>query len=369
MEKEIINILLPCNIWRVDNKFIILQKITKNLKTDRLMKYIVLPEEKTRRLSFYLAMEEYVASHIDEHDCFFAWQVEPSVIFGRNQLIENEVNLDYCRQHNIQTYRRKSGGGCVYADMSNIMFSYITKEEAVGFTFNRYINMVVIMLREMGVEATATGRNDVMIDCRKVSGNAFYHVSQRGKAGSGRSVVHGTMLYDTNMENMVGAITPSDAKLVSKGVSSVRQHIALLKDYTTMGIEEFKQYVRSSLCDGEILLTEEDVRGIEEIEREYLTDEFIYGNNPKYTVTRRGRIENVGDFELRMELKNNEIRSMTMLGDYFVTGDVDTLILKPLKGTALEREALQKALPDNIGEAILNLRKDDLIELMIKNNK
>ena len=331
------------------------------------MKFIALPEEKTRRLSFYLAMEEYVAYHIDEQDCFFMWQVEPSVIFGRNQLIENEVNIPFCRERGIKTYRRKSGGGCVYADMSNIMFSYITKDEAVGFTFNRYINMVVLVLRKMGVDAKASGRNDVMISDRKVSGNAFYHVSKRGQMGSGRSIVHGTMLYDTNMENMVGAITPSDEKLVSKGVESVRQRIALLKDYTTMGIEEFKQFVRDNLCEGEITLTEDDVRGIEEIEKEYLTDEFIYGNNPKYTITRKGRINNVGDFELRMELKNGEIRSVVMLGDYFIVGDVDAMILKPLKGTMLEAEALRKALPDNLDEAILNLRKQEFVELLLGN--
>lgn len=331
------------------------------------MKYIALPEEKTRKLSFYLAMEEYVAYHIDEHDSFFMWQVEPSVIFGRNQLIENEVNIPFCRQRGIKTYRRKSGGGCVYADMSNIMFSYITKDEAVGFTFNRYINMVVLVLRKMGVDAKASGRNDVMIGDRKVSGNAFYHVSRRGQRGSGRSIVHGTMLYDTNMENMVGAITPSDEKLVSKGVESVRQRIALLKDYTTMDIEQFKQFVRDNLCDGEIRLTEDDVRGIEEIEREYLTDEFIYGNNPKYTITRKGRIDNVGDFEIRLELKNGEIRSVAMLGDYFIVGDVDAMILKPLRGTMLDAEALQQALPDNLDEAILNLRKQEFVELLLGN--
>ena len=329
------------------------------------MKYIALPEEKTRRLSFYLAMEEYVAYHIDEQDSFFMWQVEPSVIFGRNQLIENEVNVPFCRQRGIKTYRRKSGGGCVYADMSNIMFSYITKDEAVGFTFNRYINMVVLVLRKMGVDAKRSGRNGVMSGDRKVSGNAFYHVSRRGQRGSGRSIVHGTMLYDTNMENMVGAITPSDEKLVSKGVESVRQRIALLKDYTTMDIEQFKQFVRDNLCDGEIRLTEDDVRGIEEIEREYLTDEFIYGNNPKYTITRKGRIDNVGDFEIRLELKNGEIRSVAMLGDYFMVGDVDAMILKPLRGTMLDAEALQQALPDNLDEAILNLRKQEFVEWLI----
>ena len=322
------------------------------------MKYVALPVEKVRRLSFYLAMEEYVARRIDEQDLFFMWQVEPSVIFGRNQLIENEVNLKFCRERGIKTYRRKSGGGCVYADMNNVMFSYITKDEAVGFTFNRYMNMVVLVLQNLGVDAKASGRNDVMIGDRKVSGNAFYHIP-------GRSIVHGTMLYDTDMVNMVGAITPTDEKLLSKGVASVRQRIALLKDYINLDIEQFKTFVRNNLCQGEIVLNEEDIRGIEEIEKDYLTDEFIYGNNPKYTIVRKRRIETVGDFEVRIEMKNGEIKGMVMLGDYFIIGDIDDTILRPLKGVRLEREALEKALPEQLDTAILNLRKADFIDLLL----
>ena len=322
------------------------------------MKYVALPVEKVRRLSFYLAMEEYVARRIDEQDLFFMWQVEPRVIFGRNQLIENEVNMKFCRERGIKTYRRKSGGGCVYADMNNVMFSYVTKDEAVGFTFNRYINMVVLVLQDLGVDAKASGRNDVMIGDRKVSGNAFYHIP-------GRSIVHGTMLYDTDMVNMVGAITPTDEKLLSKGVASVRQRIALLKDYINLDIEQFKTFVRNNLCQGEIVLNEEDIRGIEEIEKDYLTDEFIYGNNPKYTIVRKRRIETVGDFEVRIEMKNGEIKGMVMLGDYFIVGDIDDTILRPLKGVRLEREALEKALPERLDTAILNLRKADFIDLLL----
>ena len=134
------------------------------------MIYVSLPTTQTRRLSFYLAMEEFVARNINTtDDCFFMWQVEPSVIFGRNQLIENEVNIEYCRQNDIKTYRRKSGGGCVYADMNNIMFSYITQSENVSLTFDRYINMVADMLRSLHIPAEATGRNDIMIHGRKVS--------------------------------------------------------------------------------------------------------------------------------------------------------------------------------------------------------
>lgn len=317
-----------------------------------------LPDDRVRRLSFYLAMEEYVARHMDERDFFFMWQVEPSVIFGRNQLIENEVNLEFCRNRGIRTYRRKSGGGCVYADMKNIMFSYITSEENVGFTFNRYINMVVLVLNRLGVDARANGRNDIMIGDRKVSGNAFYKLP-------GRSVVHGTMLYDTDMENMVGSITPTDGKLLSKGVRSVRQRIALLKDHIGMDMDEFKLFVRDNLCKNRVTLTESDVSAVEHIERGYLSDDFIYGNNPRYTVTRRGRIEGVGEMEVRMELKNDIIKAVNIVGDYFLTGDMDSMLIAPLIGTRLTAEELTAALPRNTEDVVMNLSREELVKLLM----
>ncbi len=321
------------------------------------MVYIDIGSSQPRQLSFYLAAEEYVARHVDADDCFFMWQVEPSVIFGRNQLIENEVNVAYCREHGIRMYRRKSGGGCVYADMSNVMFSYITREENVNFTFNRYMNMLVLVLYRMGIEAKATGRNDLLIDGRKVSGNAFYHLP-------GRSIVHGTMLYDTNMEHMVGAITPSQEKLRSKGVESVRQHIALLKDYTDMSLEDFKLFVRSQLCHEEKVLDGDALAQIERIEKEYLSDAFIYGHNPRYTIVRRRRLEGVGDMEVRMELKNGIIKEMNLLGDFFIVGDLD-LITHRLRGVSLTHEALTEALPDDLGSIILHLDRSSFINLLI----
>jgi len=227
------------------------------------MKYIALPEEKERRLSFYLAMEEWVARRLDEPECFFMWQVAPTVIFGRNQVMENEVNVDYCHEKGIQMFRRKSGGGCVYADKGNVMLSYVCDGDNVGFTFNKFINMLLLVLRRMGVEATSTSHNDVMIGERKVSGTAFYHLP-------GRNIVHSTFLYDTDMENMLHAITPSREKLQRKGVESVRQRITLLKDYTDMSLEEVKSLIRTTLCVGERVLTLSEVDEIERLEEKYL---------------------------------------------------------------------------------------------------
>lgn len=233
------------------------------------MKYIALPTNENRQLSFYLAMEEYVARHMQEPDCFFMWQVAPTVIFGRNQVVENEVNLEYCREHDIRVVRRKSGGGCVYADMDNLMLSMVADGDNVGFTFNRFVTMIQLALHKIGVTATSTAHNDIMIGDRKVCGTAFYQLP-------GRSIVHSTMLYDTNMQHMLNAITPSAEKLEKKGIQSVRQRITLLKDHTPLSFNEIKQKIRDTLCDGELVLTEEQVAGIEEIEQTYLKQDFIH---------------------------------------------------------------------------------------------
>jgi lipoic acid synthetase/lipoate-protein ligase A len=195
--------------------------------------------------------------------------VAPSVIFGRNQQLESEVNVSYCREHQIQMYRRKSGGGCVYADQSNVMLSYVTSEDNVGFAFNRFVNMVLLVLRKMGVEAVGTVRNDILIGDRKVCGTASYHLP-------GRSIVHSTLLYDTDMEHMLHAITPGYEKLQAKGIQSVRQRITLLKDYVSLTLEEVKTLIRQTLCDDTLLLSADEVAAIEELEAAYLREEFIH---------------------------------------------------------------------------------------------
>ncbi|MBO4907433.1 MAG: lipoate--protein ligase family protein [Bacteroidaceae bacterium] len=237
------------------------------------MTYVTLPNDEARRLSFYLAMEEFLAYNRNEgEDLFFMWQVEPSVIFGRNQVIENEVNIDYCRQHGIQMYRRKSGGGCVYADMGNLMLSYITRSEQVPFTFHRYMTLIASVLVELGLKATTTENNDVLIEGRKVSGNAFYHIP-------GHSIVHGTLLFDTNMPHMLNAITPPQVKLSKHGVQSVRQRITLLKEHTSMSLDEFKQFFISRFCNNQMVLTDNDVEEISALEQKYLDSTFIYGRH------------------------------------------------------------------------------------------
>ena len=329
------------------------------------MVHITLPRNIDRPLSFYLAMEEYVARYMDMPHAFFIWQVEPSVIFGRNQLIESEVNTSYCERKGVRMFRRKSGGGCVYADKSNMMLSYITDSDSVNFTYHQYTTLVVNALQRMGIRATANGRNDIMIEGKKVSGNAFYHLSaHQTDSGKGRSIVHGTLLYDTNMENMLECITPDDEKLLSKGVKSVRQHITLLKDHTRLSLEEIRNELIRFVCNEERMLTPEEVEKVKDIEKEYLSPTFIYGHNPRYTVVKKQRIEGVGTLEVRMEVKNSIIKDIDLKGDFFLIGDLNE-IRQALKNQPLDRMSMEKVLPDT-KKLIVNLSKTDLITLILK---
>lgn len=234
------------------------------------MKHIILPDDVRKSLAFYLAMEEFVASEV-EGEAFFVWRVEPTVIYGRNQVLENEVNIEYCNDHKVDIVRRKSGGGCVYSDLGNIMLSYVSSRGSVAEVFDRYMTALADALRALGVPAEKSGRNDILVEGRKVSGNAFHQLPER-------SIVHGTLLYSTDLEALTEAIRPPVEKLQRHGVESVRQRVMNLSEYVshmTDPAEELKspealeRYLIEYFTDGEVVLTESDVKKIELITDTY----------------------------------------------------------------------------------------------------
>lgn len=223
------------------------------------MKNIVLPDKNDRSLAFWLAMEEFVAKSVEE-EAFFVWRVAPTVIIGRNQVLEAEVNLDYCRSHGVKVVRRKSGGGCVYADRDNIMISYVSKRGEVAEIFERYLSGLTSCLCSLGLKAEKSGRNDILVEGRKVSGNAFHQLPDR-------SIVHGTLLYDTDFDALQEAIRPPVEKLQRHGVASVRQRVGNLKEHLAQtsiaSVEDLERFIIAYFCDGEMLLPEESVTEIE----------------------------------------------------------------------------------------------------------
>lgn len=326
------------------------------------MKQVIIPESHNlvRRLPFYLAAEEWVARCMPAGEYFFTWVVEPTVIFGRNQLIDAEVDLEYCHKHGIQTYRRRSGGGCVYADRDNIMLSYITPQTEVESTFSRYTAMIVEMLRKLGLDATSSGRNDVQIGGRKVSGGAFYHLP-------GRSIAHSTMLYSTNLENMLHAITPSRSKLESKQVKSVASHITTIHEHLPqLSFGDFRKHITAEICNEEpVTLTPAQISEIEAIEQEYYRPEWIFGRKGVARKSRR-RVEGVGEFMVDIDKdEQGRIRRVNLGGDFFLLSDLDSGLLDHLKGVPLTAEALTEAMADiDVGNIIAGLTASQFIDLL-----
>ena len=226
------------------------------------MTNIVLPDTRCRSLAFYLAMEEYVAKTI-EGEAFFVWQSGPTVIFGRNQVLEDEVNLDYCHQHGIEVIRRKSGGGCVYSDKGNIMISFISRRGDVSEVFDRFLSALTSCLCGFGVNAVRSGRNDVLVEGRKVSGNAFHQLPDR-------SIVHGTLLHSIDLDAMQQALLPPVEKLRRHGVGSVRQRVMNLGDILPLSIEEVINALVRYFCSDELILDDRQVSEIEAKENNYL---------------------------------------------------------------------------------------------------
>lgn len=227
------------------------------------MKNVVLSYGDIRRLSFYLAMEEFVAERI-EGEAFFIWQSEPTVIIGRNQNLEAEVNLAYCRENDVKIVRRKSGGGCVYSDEGNIMISYISERGDVAEVFDRYLSALTRCLSAMGLDACRSERNDVLVGGFKVSGNAFHQLPDR-------SIVHGTLLYSSDFEALEKAIMPPVEKLTRHGIKSVRQRVANLADSLSpqWTKEKVMAFITDFFCDSQVTLKEDDMKVIFEMEKQF----------------------------------------------------------------------------------------------------
>lgn len=324
---------------------------------------LVIPyDDSVKPLPFYLAQEEWLAAKYPHRDFFFIWQVQPTVIIGRNQLLYKEVNTEYCREKGIRLVRRRSGGGAVLADMNNIMFSYITSSSSVTTTFSAYTSMVARSLRLLGLDATDNSRNDILIGDRKVSGNSYYHMP-------GRSIVHGTMLYDYDAEMMQHALTPPAMKLQSHGVASIRSRVTTIREHLPeLSLADFKSHVLSTIPDGEqpMRLGVEDVKEIEAMEQRYYADGWLEGRRPHGTLHHCERVEGVGSVEVHLTVSRGAISDISLSGDYLETADADAVVAKALQGVNYIKEDIIQALEDvRLGDVIPGLTPQRFVQLLI----
>ena len=173
---------------------------------------------------FNMAFDSYVLENTD-FEGFYLWQNKPSVIVGLNQSVYAEVNLPFIRERGIELVRRVSGGGAVYHDLGNVNYTFVGYEDGP--------QRVAKALRDMGVPAELTGRNDIMVAGRKCSGYAK-------RLAAGRIMVHGTLMFDVNLEDLMNALAVPGSKLSAAGIQSVRSKVANLKEYLPFStVEEF----------------------------------------------------------------------------------------------------------------------------------
>lgn len=326
------------------------------------MIFIALPEDcRNRILPFYLSVEEWVARRLPADEYLFSWRVDPTVICGRNQDVPLEVDLAYCREHGIEVWRRKSGGGAVYADRNNLMISYVTPSTAVEPTFRGFSEWLAAMLRSYGLDSEASGRNDVLIGGRKVAGGAFYKLPDR-------AIVHSTLLFSTDMGHMRGALTPSRAKLESKKVQSVQSRITTIGEHLpTLTIEAFEQQL-AELCDGIYSLTPSDIAEVEEICRGYEPQTGApHGQTAVSQWLSPRQIPGVGEF--RFSLAGDG--SLLVKGDFFPLCDLDAAFRGVRSGAellaSLKGMGVAKAVSGMENEELAALADQAFNELNIKN--
>ncbi len=319
-----------------------------------------------RRAPFYLAAEEWIASHLPASSYLFTWQLGRTVVMGRNQVAHQEVNLDFCREHHIDVIRRKSGGGAIFADEGNIMISFVTTQGSVEPIFMEYATAVSRSLNELGAHTEVHGRNDVILMGKgKVCGNAFYHFADR-------NIVHGTMLYDTDPELMQGALHSDLEKLQGKGVKSIRARVGVLKGdlNAPQGLTEaeeiawLRSQLRQKLTDRSIVLDASAVSEIEQIERGYYTDEFLLGSSAHDEEVLQARIEGCGTIEIHFSLKGSLVRKVHLTGDFFELSDAQKAFAEAFEGVAFTRESFCEAITKHHPErSVRNLSQEQLIGL------
>lgn len=293
---------------------------------------------------FYnLAFEEYFfKSETIDDAVLLLWQNSPSVIIGRYQNTIEEINEDFIDENNINVVRRNTGGGAVYHDYGNLNYSFIVPSEDKKIDFETFTKPVIDALREMGIEASLAGRNDLVVEGKKFSGNAQYTYN-------GRLLHHGTLLFDADLSTLDKALKMKKGKIESKSIKSVRSKVTNLKPYFNedVDVNQFKEKLLEHFYKSENLkeykVTAEDRKNIEALaDEKYRTWKWTYGESPKCNIIRGSRF-NSGYIEFRFQIEKGLIVNAYIYGDFF-SGKNAYELLDKFKGIEYKRETIERAL-------------------------
>lgn len=316
--------------------------------------------------SINLALEEYCLRNFEGNKDYLLFYInEPSIIIGRNQNTIEEINHEYVEEKGIHVIRRISGGGAVYHDNGNLNFSFMTdyKFESLN-NFKKFTAPVIKVLNDMGVKAELKGRNDIVVDDRKISGNAQF---SSGK----RMFSHGTLLFDSELSEVANALNVKMSKIESKGHKSVRSRVANISEFLSekIDIQKFRAYILKGLYaereDFETYhLTEKEWEGVHKLrEEKYATWDWNYGHSPRFNIKRTHRFP-IGEIDLRIFVEKGIIRELKVYGDFFGKDPIENFE-KLFLGKKYDHKIILEILESiSINDYFGDIDKSELAELI-----
>jgi lipoate-protein ligase A len=310
-----------------------------------------------------------------EDDMLLFYVNAPAIIIGRNQNTIEEIAPDVVAERGIQVVRRVSGGGAVYHDLGNLNFSFMTRDVSGRFNrYDRFNGPVVDVLRDLGVPAEIGGRNDILVQGRKISGNAQF-------ATPDRMFSHGTLLVHSNLDDVTAALRPRPGKVESKGVKSNRSRVATINEFLVqcaegsepaLGVRELRELIlerifgtRDRSAIPSVEFTDDDWEKVNELRAtKYAAWSWNYGENPPSNVQRAQRFP-AGEIDLRFDVHQNLISGLRIFGDFMGRRDVAVLEAR-LRGVAYERDAMLAAIGDeDLSQYFGDVAREDLLGLLL----
>lgn len=306
--------------------------------------------------AFNLAMEDYFLDQSEEY--FMLWVNKPSVIIGINQNAMAEIDYDFVKENDITVARRISGGGAVFHDLGNINFTYLVTGRTFG-DYESFTTNLLKFLNSLGCPAQLMGRNDLMVEGMKFSGNAQCNRKDR-------MMHHGCILFDTKMEKLVSALRPDPEKIASKGIASVRKRVCNLRGYIDMTAEEFFNALEEYMIKADNLeiyeMTDEDIKEINSRkEKKFSMFDWVYGVSPKYTFHKKKRFDG-GSIEAFLDVERGVINSAKIFGDFFAAGDI-SIIENALSNIKHEEKEVEAAL-EKAGDIIKGISISDICTIL-----
>lgn len=292
-----------------------------------------------------LALEEYVVRNFEPKEDFLLFYInQPSIIIGKHQNTIEEINSHYVKEKDIIVVRRISGGGAVYHDLGNLNFSFLTKYDSTKVNnFIQFVRPIVDALKKLGLAAEMTGRNDIVAEGRKISGNAQF-------SNTKTMFSHGTLLFDSNIEDVVNALNVSGDKITSKGIKSVRSRVANIRELLRedMDMVQFRQTILEEIFQTKsevptYRLSESEWEAVHQLSKEkYQTWEWNYGRSPEFNIQKKNRFA-FGQIDARMDVKEGNIVNIKFYGDFLAHGDLSE-IENFLQGIRYEQQTLTEKL-------------------------